>query len=88
MEAEEEAKDGKSKPFIPTEDDFKRIEMEGLIRPEHLNIFVTWFAFGGLERGLSINDILTLPAELLEDFKYLTRRLGEIRERRPKKKND
>lgn len=84
LEAEEDAKD-KGKPGkLLTEADLKRVESEGLIKPEHLDIFVTWYAFSGMEKGLSISEILTLPAELLTDFKYLLRRLSELREKRPK----
>ena len=78
--AEADALANKNKPFpILSEDDLKRIELEGLIKPEHLELFVTWYCFGGLEKGMSVTELRTLPGPLIADFSYLLRELGRYR---------
>ena len=62
-----------------SEEDMKRVEIEGLINPEHLELFVTWYCFGGMEKGISISELMTLPVALVADFSYLLRELGRYR---------
>jgi hypothetical protein len=51
-------------------------------------IFMRWRQFGGLEHGISLSDILTLPEWLLHDLGYIVGQLEKERSRRPKKKVD
>jgi hypothetical protein len=79
-EAEADALANKRKPLpLLTEDDMKRVEMEGLNSPEHLELFVTWYCFGGLEKGISLSELMALPGPLIADFSYLMRELGRYR---------
>lgn len=57
----------------------KRVEFDGLINPEHLDLFITWYGFGGLEKGISLSELITLPGPMISDFSYLLRELGRYR---------
>jgi hypothetical protein len=57
-----------------------------LCNEAHLDLFVLWYAWGGLERGASILEIADLAARpgsaaLVKDFTYLTGRVGRLRQR-------
>lgn len=77
VRSENEQKNGTT-PTIDQED-WERIEKEGLIHDANLNLFLTWYLFGGTERGISLSELMTLPADVIADFTYIFRRLGEIR---------
>ena len=62
-----------------TEEDMKRIDYEAFVKPEHLDLFLTWYGFGGAEKGISLTEIMTLPADVITDFSYLMRELGRYR---------
>jgi len=63
-------------------------EREGLSNPASMAIFMRWRQFGGMEHGISLSDILTLPEWLLHDLGYIVGELEKERRRRPKKKHD
>lgn len=53
----------------------------GLCDPAHLHLFAMWYAFGGLQRGLSPLELQAMPQTLVKDFLYLLKRVGRLRER-------
>lgn len=69
-----------------TEEDLARAEREGLIDPAHLDLFVTWYFFGGPQRGLSPQEIADMPAAMRRDFVFLLGKLGQKRRRRKRAK--
>ena len=82
-EAEE---DRKAKPETDNDDeitaaDLADAERQRLIDDAHLDLFVTWYQFGGQERGLSPMEIAAMPADLLSDFQTLLAMLGRERRR-------
>lgn len=83
-EAEE---DRKAKPADDDSDaeitasDLADADRQRLIDDAHLDLFVTWYQFGGQERGLSPMEIAAMPADLLSDFQTLLAMLGRERRR-------
>ena len=77
-EADALANKHKATPVL-SEEDVRRAEHEGLIKGEHLDLFLTWYGFGGLEKGISLSELMTLPGDLIADFSYLLRELGRLR---------
>lgn len=55
--------------------------LEGLIDEAHFDLFITWLAFGGPERGLTPLELLEMPLDMVTDFRYLLRELGKHRRR-------
>lgn len=45
----------------------------------HLKIFVDWYNFGGMNRGLSLSEVLTMPATMRKDFAYFLAELGRAK---------
>jgi hypothetical protein len=37
---------------------------------------MNWYVFGGMERGISLGELMSLPLWLVKDFRYL---LGELK---------
>jgi len=62
-----------------SEADLAAAEREGLHDEAHLDLFVTWLALGGPQRGLSPLEVAAMPAGMVQDWLYLTRKLGEAR---------
>lgn len=58
---------------------YEESDYDGLIDEAHLDLFVQWYAFGGIQRGLSPLEILALPPALATDFLYLLGVLGRLR---------
>ena len=69
-----------------TEEDLARAEREGLIDGAHLDLFVTWYFFGGPQHGLSPMEAAAMPAAMRRDFVFLLGKLGEKRRRRKRGK--
>lgn len=57
-------------------------EAVGLCRDESLEIFAVWQRYGGLEKGLSLTEIVNMPAWLRRDFDTILGMLGKERRRR------
>ena len=84
VEAEAEAKADKPRPPLTYEQKLakdQQAEREGLCNAESLDIFQTWFLFGGMQRGLSIEEVLCMPAWLRQDFVFMTTTIADERER-------
>lgn len=83
VDAEEKAKErDDGPPERLTKADMQRAEREGLIDPAHLDIFVTWWQLGGMERGVSLTELVNMPAALRADVLYLLGEMGKIRRSR------
>ena len=55
-------------------------EVDGLCNPVSLEIFTTWYSFGGAQRGLSPQEVLDMPAWLRQDFSLIMRYVSEARD--------
>ena len=60
----------------------ERVEREGLCSESSLELFVNWYTLGGMQRGLTLTEILGMPRWLLKDFRYI---LGVISTTRTEK---
>lgn len=58
-----------------------KAEGRGLVREESLHIFLDWYAFGGWQKGLTLQEVMDAPAWLLLDFRYLIVRLEQLKKR-------
>lgn len=85
-DAEQRARDDTEKPARLTKEDVQRADRRGLIDEGSLDVFVTWWQFGGMEKGLSLIEIVQMPAALRSDMLYLLGELGKIRKGRRKAK--
>lgn len=83
VEAEEELKSDKDKPpltLAEIREKAERKEIEGLCNLVSVDIFSTWYAFGGMQRGLSVDEVLSMPAWLRQDFSFIVGVISETRE--------
>ena len=87
------AKEDRSKaPLTPDElrRKAKEQELDGLCNPVSLEIFITWYTFGGAQAGLSPTEVLSMPAWLRQDFSLIQNYIADERDRveryKPKKK--
>jgi len=60
----------------------------GLNDPASLDIFATWYAFGGMQHGLSPTEVAEMPTWLRDDFRFLIGELGYERKQRDSQKRD
>jgi len=63
-----------------TEADFAAADAAGLCDDANLDLFLVWYQFGGLEKGLSLTEIATMPATQLKDFQYILSRLSHYQQ--------
>lgn len=83
LDAEESHKNDLRRMAAPiTPEQLERIEKEGLCKEESLEIFATWYTFGGMDRRLSLTEILTIPAWLRRDFRYILSTMSTRRRER------
>lgn len=47
------------------------VEREGLCSEASIEIFVNWYTLGGMNRGLTITEIMSMPKWLLKDIRYI-----------------
>ena len=67
---------------IPDAEERKRVDFRNrLIDPAHLDLFMTWWAFGGMQNPPNVLELCEWPAALQHDFSFLLRRMGEIQKR-------
>lgn len=52
----------------------------------HLEVFNTWYAFGGAQGGISPMEAASMPSAMRKDFLYILGRLSEERKLRKKPK--
>lgn len=52
-----------------------KADLRGLCDERSVSIFMEWYMFGGKERGISLSELLEMPAWLRKDFRYI---FGEI----------
>jgi hypothetical protein len=69
-----------------TQEDLKAAERERLQDPAHLDLFLDWYQLGGLEKGIGLSELATMPAALRADLLYLLRELGRMRRQRKARK--
>lgn len=53
--------------------------MQRLNNPQSLDIFASWYAFGGLSNGMTFTEIMTMPTWLRKDLLLILKVLGERR---------
>lgn len=58
----------------------ERRKRDALCQEEHLEIFTTWWVFGGREHGISPMDAAEMPATMRKDFMLILQRIGEERD--------
>ena len=54
---------------------------EGLCDEANLEIFTLWYAWGGMQRGLSPTEIAEMPMTMIKDFNYLLQRMRKLRKK-------
>jgi hypothetical protein len=59
----------------------KEEEQDGLCNPVSLEIFTTWYMFGGQQSGLSPQEVLAMPAWLRQDFSTIMGYLADERDK-------
>lgn len=57
----------------------QRAELDHLIDPAHLRLYVEWQSLRGQYGGLSLTELLNMPAAMRHDFALISRILGEER---------
>lgn len=82
IDAEEKAGQDEEEPHRITREELKAAENEGLIDGAHLDLFVDWYQLGGMERGIGIVELATMPAAMRTDLMYILREMGRIRRQR------
>jgi hypothetical protein len=63
-------------------DEMEKVEREGLCKEDSLDIFLTWYTFGGVNRGLSMTEILEMPLWLRKDMRFILGQMGIRRRER------
>lgn len=58
----------------------------GLNKIENLDVFSTWYAFGGMQRGLSWQEAAEMDAADRDDCRFLLAELNYERKQRDSKK--
>jgi hypothetical protein len=77
--ARAEAKDGPLRLPPLTKKDLAEAEKKGLLDEANLEIFMTWWSFGGPQQGISPMQAAQMPAAMRQDFAYI---LEEVRRER------
>lgn len=86
-EAPEDDKRSKTPEKLLAEQAARKAGREhGLNDPASLDIFSTWYAFGGMQHGLSPVEVAEMPTWLRDDFRFLISELGYERKQRDGKK--
>ncbi len=86
-ESLEDDKRTKTPEKLLAEKEARKISREhGLNDPASLDIFSTWYAFGGMQNGLSPVEVAAMPTWLRDDFRFLISELGYERKQRDSKK--
>jgi hypothetical protein len=62
----------------------RRVEREGLCKIESLDIFYTWYVFGGMNRGLTMTEVVEMPLWLRKDIRFI---MGQMSVQRHDRKN-
>jgi hypothetical protein len=82
LEAEREAKEkGKGKATHLKPDDLLEAESKGLVDEANVEIFLTWWSFGGAQHGLTPMQAAEMPAAMRKDFGYLLEEISRERKR-------
>lgn len=50
--------------------------MLALSKPEHLDLITTWWNLGGMNRGITLTELLTLPDDLVSDVEKFMAEYG------------
>lgn len=86
-ESLEDDKRTKTPEKLLAEKEARKISREhGLNDPASLDIFSTWYAFGGMQHGLTPTEVAAMPTWLRDDFRFLISELGYERKQRDSKK--
>jgi len=76
---------------LPSLEELKReaklLESQWLCDPASLEIFTTWYLFGGTQHGISPLEAMQMPGFLRHDFSFILSVLGKERSRRKQAKN-
>lgn len=79
LRAKQEIKDGPLPAPPISRKDLAEAERKGLLDEANLEIFMTWWSFGGAQQGISPMQAAEMPAAMRQDFAYI---LEEIRRER------
>lgn len=62
------------------------MEKHGLIDPANLDIFATWYSFGGPQHGMTPMEVAAMPSAMRKDFQYILGELGKAKKRHKRAK--
>lgn len=87
--------DGDDSDELPELDELKaqaaEMEKKGLIDPANLDIFATWYFFGGPQHGMTPMEVAAMPSAMRKDFQFILGELEKAKKRvkrvKPKRKN-
>ena len=90
VEAEERDKDEDEPAEFLTKADLERVEREFVCDMAHLQVFLDWYTMKGPYGGLTLTEVLAMPATMRQDFRYFMRVMSEQRRKvkREKKARD
>ena len=60
------------------------MEKHGLIDPANLDIFATWYSFGGPQRGMTPMEVAAMPSSMRKDFQWILSELGKAKKKAKK----
>lgn len=86
VELEDDDKPKPPKSLDQLDKELLEKEKDGLCDEAHLDVFITWYAFGGAQGGLTPMEAAAMPAAMRKDFLYILGRLSEERKARKKTK--
>lgn len=84
MEAEQQAKDTSDLGGFISIDDLEQAEWKGLLDEANLEIFLTWWSFGGSQHGITPMQAAEMPTTMRQDFSYMLEEIGRERSRQGK----
>lgn len=79
LRSKKEIKEGPLPESPISRKELAEAERKGLLDEANLEIFMTWWSFGGAQQGISPMQAAEMPAAMRQDFAYI---LEEIRRER------
>lgn len=59
-----------------------KVDRQGLCDERNVELFIDWYTLGGVERGLSLTEIISMPTTMRKDFRYILGMMGTRRRER------
>lgn len=74
-------------PGVVTHEDMEAVERKGLIDEANIEIFLTWWGFGGAQHGISPMQAAEMPMSMRQDFNYILEEVNRERRRQERLDN-